>query len=493
MKKYIIKTVLVGLLIAFTGCSEEYFQVNEPSGSASYDEIGMSDLLAPILIHTINEQYWASRSFQNYTQNITGNGGPAAGPTSVSGVWSRVYLYALPNLNVILDKSAVDNATHYAAVANILKAANLGLATDSYDNIPYSDALQGSDNLNATFDTQESIYNEIFSLLDSAIAALQSADTSGFLVGSEDLVYDGDMGQWLRAAYTLKARYQLHLSKVNGSTAAANAALASIANGFTSNSDDFQIFYNESSLNPWYAREVLAKNTGNDHDKIGDQMVNYMNGTTYPFLSGTVTVDPRLDIYAEASDGSGVIKGYVSGGDGLSGDGSSANADFKAEGFYTNAEAPITLITYAEAMFIKAEAAFLSNGGTTTSVGSNSDAYMAYMEGINANMSKVGADGSDYMVDTSIDVGAGSLMLHHIMKEKYIANFLNPETYVDFRRYDFSADVFKDLELPADNAEGDFPGEWFKRATYPSTESLRNPENVAANQEEPTAPVWWDQ
>lgn len=492
MKKYIIKTILVTLLITIGACSDEYFEVNRPSGAADYDQIGMKDLLAPILVHTINGQYWAARGFNKYAQNFTGNGGTSGGPTSVSSVWSRVYLYALPNLNVILEKAAVENATHYAAVANILKAVNLGIATDSYDNIPYSDALLGAANLTPSFDNQQAIYDEIFALLNSAISALESSDNSGFPVGSEDIIYNGNMDKWLRAAYTLKARYQLHLSKIDGSVTAGNNALASIANGFESNSDDFQIYYNESNLNPWYAREVLAKNTGNDHDKISDQLVSLMDGTSYPFLGGMVTMDPRLPEYAETSDGSATFRGYVNGGDGLSGDGSSGNTDFKNLGYYTNATAPITLITYAEAMFIKAEATMLAAGGNETTVGISMDGYNAYMAGIMANMDKIGLNGSAYMADASVDVGEGAIMLHNIMREKYIANFLNPETFVDFRRYDFSPMVFTDLELRADHNEGDFPNQWFRRATYPSSESLRNPENVSANQQEPTAPVWWD-
>jgi hypothetical protein len=115
------------------------------------------------------------------------------------------------------------------------------------------------------------------------------------------------------------------------------------------------------------------------------------------------------------------------------------------------------------------------------------------MNGITANMNKLGANGTDYLADPTIDVGEAALKLEHIMKEKYIANFLNPETFVDMRRYDFSTDVYKDLSLPEDNATSEYPGEWFLRAVYPSSEESRNPDNVNAHKQAPTAPVWWDQ
>lgn len=493
MKKYILNTIIIVLLISLVGCSDDYFEVNRPTGSADLDQIRMADLLGPVILHTINAQYYAETSFGNYTQHFTGQGGNATEETSVSGVWSRVYLYALPNLNVIIDIAEQNNAKNYEAIAYVLKAINLGIATDSYDNIPYSQASQGAANTTPAFDSQESIYNEIFSLLDNAISLLEQNDDSGFSIGDEDLVYEGEEDQWLKAAYTLKARYQLHLSKVNGSTVAGSAALVSIENGFTSNSDDFQVFFNELNQNPWYIRQVLRKHTGNTHDKIGDQLVSTMDGSYFPFVDGIVTRDPRLPIYAETDDASDDYRGYLTGGDGESSGGTNANTDFREEGYYTNSEAPLVLISYAEAMFIKAEAAFIAAGGDKSTVGGSAEAYNAYLEGISANMNKLSADGSDYIADGSVAVGEAGLMLKHIMKEKYIANFLNPETYVDFRRYDFSNEVFVGLELPVDNADSEFPGEWYRRASYPSSESLRNPDNVAANSKSPTEPVWWEQ
>ena len=492
MKKIITKiTIIVLLIVGITACSDNYFDVNTPSGTAQPEQLRMNDLLAPVIHSTMEAQRSAELTFGNYVQNFVFQDGGATGESSVSGLWSQVYLFILPNIKVIKEKATEEGATHFAAVADILTAINLGIATDTWDNIPYSEASFGQDNLFPAFDSQESIYNEVFRLLDSAIAALQGADDSGITLGREDLIYDGDLDQWLRAAYTLKARYQLHL--VNKGTTSANDVLTTIANGFTSNDDDFMMFYDEKDINPWYSVEILARATGNNHNDIASQMVSSMNGDNYPFESGVVEIDPRLPRYAK-NDGSSEWKGFVSGGGGLAPDGTDGNTQFVEEGYYTSVDSPLLLISYAEAMFIKAEAAFLANGGTTTSVGSNSTANTAYMEGINASMSKYGVDGGDYMADTSVAVGEAGLMLNHIMKEKYIHNFLNPETFVDYRRYDFSDDVFKGLTIREEiDSEGDYAGEWFRRANYPSSEEIRNGANVDANRQLPTASVWWDQ
>ncbi|MDP5229167.1 MAG: SusD/RagB family nutrient-binding outer membrane lipoprotein, partial [Cellulophaga sp.] len=351
----------------------------------------------------------------------------------------------------------------------------------------------GPDNNFPTFDTQEEVYTQIFSLLDGAIAALSGTDSSGFNLGSADLIYGGDSAKWLRTAYTVKARYQLRL--VTKGTLNASEVLSTIANGYTSNADDFQMFYDDRNINPWYSVEILARATGNLSNDIASQLVSSMNGNYYPFQGGVVTIDPRLPLFAEIPATATEYKGFVSGGVGVSPDGSPANTRFKTDGYYTSEASPLMLISYAEAKFIEAEAAFLANGGTTTSVGSNTAAYNAYLLGIQASMTMYGVDGADYLADTAIAVGEGALMLNHIMKEKYIHNFLNPETFVDFRRYDFSDEVFTGLQIRQEEAAdtNEFIGQWFRRAEYPAAELTRNSANVLANQQTPVTPVWWDE
>lgn len=493
MKKFNIQaTIFTLLIITMVGCSDDYFDVNTPSNTAALEELGMKDLIAPVIHSTMEGQRSAELAFGNYTQYFVSTGGGAAGQTSASGLWSQIYLYILPNLKAVKEKAIANEAPHISAISDILIAINLGIATDTWDNIPYSEATQGPESNFPAFDTQEDIYTEIFTLLDGAITALNGVDDSGFNLGSSDLIYGGDSDSWLRAAYTIKARYQLHVIEKGITTP--NDVLTTIANGFTSNDDNFEMFYDEKNINPWYSAEVLARETGNLSNDIASQIVSSMNGDYYPF-DGAITIDPRLPEIAETSDEGTEYRGYVSGGAGKSPSGlDDANTLFKTDGYYTSDDSPLMLVSYAEALFIKAEAAFLANGGTTTSVGANTTAYTAYLEGIEASMDMWGVDGTDYTSDASIDVGEGNLALHHIMKEKYIHNFLNPETFVDFRRYDFSSDVFTGLTIREEvESDGDFFGQWFLRANYPSTELNRNEANVLANQQEPITPVWWDQ
>ena len=214
MRKNIKYTIILVLLtLGFNACSDNYFDVNTPSTAVDIDELNMKDLFAPVLHSTIFAQYYAEQYFGNYTQYFGSYGYGAAGKAELGATWNEVYLYILPNLEIIKEKAEDQGAKHYGAIADIVKAMNIGFATDCWDNIPYSEATQSLENSYPKFDTQESIYTEVFSLLNSSIAALEATDDSNINLGNEDLIYEGDKGKWLRLAYTLKARFELRLVK----------------------------------------------------------------------------------------------------------------------------------------------------------------------------------------------------------------------------------------------------------------------------------------
>ena len=131
--------------------------------------------------------------------------------------------------------------------------------------------------------------------------------------------------------------------------------------------------------------------------------------------------------------------------------------------------------------FIEAEAAFRSNDLPR--------AYAAYIEGITANMNKMGVTPTDrdaYINDPSVSVGASNLTLALIFKEKYKALFLMPVTWDDARRFDYG---YQDFHLPVNVVASTF----VRRLLYPVTvEVSRNSANVPSVTDV-TQKLWWDQ
>jgi len=97
-------------------------------------------------------------------------------------------------------------------VAQILTAYNLAVTTDMWGEIPWAEALMGPAALQPIYDKQSTIYPVIQQYLDEGIASLTAA-TNISSVG--DYAYKGDKAKWIKAAYSLKARYYLRLSNVD--------------------------------------------------------------------------------------------------------------------------------------------------------------------------------------------------------------------------------------------------------------------------------------
>ncbi|MEH6407983.1 MAG: SusD/RagB family nutrient-binding outer membrane lipoprotein [Leeuwenhoekiella sp.] len=493
------KNIAIFLFAAsiLVGC-DDFLGDNVDPNKEQLNDIVPSDMLPSSIYYTSSGFYGVASSICQISQQLASYFQPGTDTqeeTQLAGAWSSIYLQALPDLNTLATKAEQENSTSYLGITKVLQASNLGLATDQWGDVPASMATMGENDFTPSFDSQQDVYMQINTLLDEAISLLQQNDTSSLTPGEDDLIYNGDTAKWIKAAYFLKARYSIHLTEIDQSTAISEA-LNAVSNSFTSNADDFQLVYNTRNFNPWNSGVVLPNNTGNLSVLVSDQLVSLMNGSALPYT--TIAIDPRLPkittIDADDTEYLGAINGAAGVHEFGNPDNTGANTDLGANNFYSSQTAPIVMGSYAELKFIQAEALFLQNGGTPTSVGTTAAAYAAYMEGIQANMDKLGVSASEsaaYLTDSSVDVGAGNLTMALIMREKFIATFLNPESFVDLRRYDFDPNVFIGLELPVNHNEA-LNGQWIRRAQYPSSEQTRNGDEVNAVIKPISEGVWWD-
>lgn len=493
MKKYTkIKYLMMFCILMLGTACEDYLDVNSDPNKISEEEVEM-EVLLPTSIYYLSDTYYNIAYYTSqYTQQSSsvGNNGPSnQNELSLTSAWVNIYLDGLTSVATIINKSTDAEAYHYRGIAKVLRVMNIGIATDHWGAIPFDEALLGEEDFSPSYNDQDYIYAQIPGMLDDAIADLQSEDFTIYEPAEDDLIYGGDISKWVKLAYTLKARYAIHLTK-KGTTDAAQKALDALTMAFDSNADDFGLDYSTRTFNPWYARVVLGGQTGNSNLIVSEQIVQYMDGTTYPFASAEVQNDPRLDIIAfNESNGDPLIGGINGAGKG------SANARFAEDSYYTSQTSPVEMVTYAESKFIEAEARFLLNGGDASTQGATAETYDAYLEGIWANLDKVGvssADADAYLNDASVAVGAENLSLDLIMKEKYLALFLHPEVWTDMRRYDYNDQVYKDLALPV--AHNPFlEGRWVRRVRYPDSEYSRNDVNVQEVTKDVSTRLWWDQ
>lgn len=364
--------------------------------------------------------------------------------SDVDNAWQfNLYSGPMNDMSILMDRARANGSVHYLGVAQVMMAHAIGTVTDLWGDVPYSDAFRGSSKIQPVYDTQENIYQTIQTLLDEAIVNL-SAPSSTLSPGSDDFMYGGDLSLWIKAAWAIKARYALHLSKRNGNSAALEA-LASLGNAMSSNADDMQFTFGtvETEANPWYQFVVQR-----DGDLVfGDKLSEIMNATN----------DPRRPFYAEQDD-SGTF-----------------TSRSRMGPFYASINSPVPFITFTECKFIEAEALFRT--------GNPSEAYRAYREAVRSSLDRTGvssADADAFLAQASVDPGVANLTLNDIMTQKYVAMYTQSESFTDWRRTELPAltPTVTGKEIP-------------RRFPYPQSERLYNdanmPDGLTINSR-----VWWD-
>jgi hypothetical protein len=476
--KNISGLLIFSLILAFTSC-ESFLGGDVNIDPNKTNDAGLNTLTPTILFFASEATQKAAVVSSAYIQQI---GSVAAGGTETQlrntfvATWNDVYLNIIPNANNMIKKAESSTSPHYGGIAKTVIAYSLGLSTSLWENIPFKDADNQLTNFFPKYDSQEDIYKDIIRLLDEAIVDL-GQPTSTFKPGNDDLIFKGNIANWLKTANSLKARYLLHLSKKTGASSYA-AILAALNNGIKANAEDFQLIYNDRNISRWH-QVALANNTGNLTTNFSKTLVDLMNGEVQgvedprlPIMSHKTNTDPKF---------SGMLPGRASGAN------TRYNNGTVFFGYHFGLASPHLLITNAESRFIEAEVRMLQNGGSATT-----EAYNAYLDGIRANMTKMNVPAAGinaFIASPKIGVGAANLTLSNVITEKYKALFLNPEAWVDLRRYNYSNTIIPTLNLP-ELHNPDLGGQWIQRAAYPDTEASRNTSETQNNTKELNAKMW---
>ncbi len=492
MKRFLNKTLLTATIyasVAFTSC-ESYVggDVNKNPARVSEDQVTLSTLLPTAVYNAAQAHYSVAYFTSRWSQqmaDVLAGAYDSQDPVALTGAWETIYLSGLQVSTRMVNLAKTRNSPAYVGIGKVMQVVNLGLLTDSFESVPWKQALTGSANLTPDYDSQETIYSEMNRLLDEAMVELQKPATASLFAptATDDIMYGGNLTRWLRLATALKARYAMHLSAKNPMTAANNARQALMGTAMASNDDDFLLNYNTRNLNPWHSGVALANNTGNLTVVWSDYTVKLMAD------------DPRLPLIArplrvvDPVAGSTLV-GLVS-GTGAAPPMQTSNAQLNEYTYFARAVSPVMMMTYAEQKFIEAEAGFISGGGTTTSVGTSEAVRTAMVQGTRSNMSRMGVADTAITRYTNRIPAASALRLQDIMTEKYRSQLLNPETWVDLRRYAHDPNVFRNLVYPQ-NGNSDAAGKWVQRSDYPTSERTRNANQVQKYVKFFTAPMWRD-
>jgi hypothetical protein len=399
--------------------------------------------------------------------------------------------------------SEVPNGNNLRAVATINQVWAFQILTDYYGDIPFGEALQGSENRSPAYTPQSEIYPALIDSLDSALSTM-----SGGAGPSGDLVYGGDMNKWRKLANGLKMRIALRMSGRNEDMA--ETVISNVVNNATtleSNEDNayFQFSTSSTHRNDYYENRITS---GRDDFDVSDRFVEAMQQYG--------TDDPRLDAYAEQTsgntspcpDGSGNYAGFPYGmeqgaAQSLQSSRPSCNASrpelFWPGGPSGDGDAYSPIMYYDEVLFIKAEAAqrgWISGTPEDYLADAIAASIDFYGQETDADISSGDQAAQDYIDAVTDDFSSGDWE-QVLGEQKWIALYMNDiQGWSTWRRLDFGDWIGP----PTGGVSGDLQGQFVPlRADYPDSEFNLNDDNVTEaierqfeDGDNPGAQVWWD-
>jgi hypothetical protein len=393
--------------------------------------------------------------------------------------WDKWYNGLLDAKDVI-NRGSAQGLWHHVAVAKILTAGTLGYLTDIYGDIPYSEALQGPAMPAPHFDSQASIYEAVFSLLEQSITDMDRTPVKA--LGTEDFIYNGNVQKWRGLAYLLLARFHNHLSIKNPAVSAVDVlkyADKGLAAGLTSSEGDFVYPY---------------KNSGRDNPWSGFYSQNPWILVSFDFMNlMTATNDPRRESYFTKALSDGTYRGKENSSPTT---GNLIQIYSRMGGYFDKKDSPMHMATYAEFRFIEAEAAFRKgdlpraadayNKGVVASIDKVSPWYTAQLSG--AALTQYVQKINDYKQNNAQETSV-TITLAKIMTQKYIAMFpMNTESWVDVRRHNYQFPGYQ--KIPTNDNGVPVATSFTWRGLYPLNELSKNPNTPPATLFQK---LWWNQ
>jgi hypothetical protein len=392
--------------------------------------------------------------------------------TTINFNFSGLYTGPLMNLETVINSTLDANegpVVNQVAVAKILKAFFYWHMTDRWGDIPYSEALKGKTNFTPKYDKQQDIYNSLFGLLDDANAAIVTGNIKN------DIIYNGDMTKWKKFGNSIHMLMALRLSKVDPAKGTAEFNKAMNNGTMTANTDNFAYPHlaDPANENYWYTSFTRL---GRNWFAVSKPIVDYMLPLN----------DPRLTVFSNKN----TAGNYVCLDYGLPGSTTVVINNYSLLGSNIRLQnSPVYLVTYAQTLFAKAEAAKL---GWIT--GGDAVAKTNYETAITESIrqwtgSTTGA--STYITQTGVLYDPANA-IKQIATQRWVHLFLNGyEAWAEWRRTGYP------VLVAAPGANGDrIP----RREGYPIQERANNTINYNAavasfpygGADDLNARVWWD-
>jgi len=485
-KSYNYLVALPLMLLVVAGCKKGTFDINNVNPNVPLTvsaQFSLSAALTNVANQTYNSGYpdFANRymGYWAFSGDYGGYGTEATYNTNTSFAtsnWDNSYL-TLENLKNIADQSRVSGEEYYLAIAKIMQSFIFQRLVDLYNNIPYSDALNGGKaNYYPKYDDAKTVYKGIVGQLDSALALIKGANaTTADNPGTYDVMFGGKMAKWTSFANSLKLKILMNMTQMSDGP----AFITSELNGLSTS--NFMGVGLDASINPGYSNAAL-----NQQNPMWQNVGFATNGTTpttgnsynransYAVAFYQTTNDPRSpQFYAKNKDS--IVRGRAFG----SQDGTEHNTVISAvgPGILASPTQGALIMPAFESLFLQAEAVqrgYLTGGLSVDTLYKSAVIESFRVMGV-ANYATA-AKAYYGQNDSRVNIGSTPDKIQTIIQQAWAAyNMIDPiEAWNNYRR----------LHIPADLPISIYPGTSAShipyRLLYPLSEYNNNNANVTA-------------
>lgn len=534
MNKY--KVIILSLLISFMGASCEdwlYDNINEDAAH----EVLPQQVLPVVLFYSAQLQFDHVEYGAYLTQTLTTGGRNQTSSFAYKSGWGdfltmnrhpqwRRHFYDIGvNAKEIIDEAHEAQAWNLELISRTLRLMSTQMTTDLFGDMPRSEAYESN---SPHYDTQESIYEWMNQEIEELIGMYEDptyteAATNIPIDQSIDRVFAGDLNKWKHYTYALKARLLLRkLPNWENNAATCQAIITAVNRALEGWEDVLYRFDggNGAQNSPWGEAFGSTEQGGLGWEGRGN-MLNSAVPTKY-FMENILGVfeshnnlkgwaeDPRILAFMSARPGpsgtsdSGTEMRYLDTNIGMDVSYKVDNyptlfpeVDGKKVSVYTQNTGYVPLFLEEELLLIKAEATYWSGDKPTArsltmqAAEINFDrfnlssiygsSYTRYRNNYLGNETGTGNYVTTYFPADGFNIG-------HIMRQKYVCLYLQPEQWTDMRRYNYSCEengiqydntyVYPGLKRPNNIYEahwGDDPKAWINRINYdPETEEKYN-------------------
>lgn len=222
MKKIIYTLALGGIML--TSCTD-WLDINQNPNNATQDLV-TSDMLLTYAQKEKADERNSSSNIHYLAQHLTKSGEVSGTytfltgqimPQNVDAFWDNRYT-RMANLVTIKNKAVEAGDPGYNAIATTLMVVEFRELVDMFNNVPYTEALQGDENMAPKYDKGADVYAGLIKDIQGAIDNFGTAIADGTYsapgLKSSDIMFHGDLKAWQRYAYSIKLSLLMRVSNV---------------------------------------------------------------------------------------------------------------------------------------------------------------------------------------------------------------------------------------------------------------------------------------